>query len=89
MELKADRKVDIIERFFDKIEIDGVCSFFVDKDDEDNIQIILVIDRDYLDDQQNLENSVIINNIKLNIYEKLRNYLGFTGIYVGNIVKRC
>lgn len=96
MNSKTDRLAQIIEKLLEKVEIDGLCGFFVVKDEEENdgtpsinhkIQVILILDIDYLDNEE-IDQYMFARKVKSNIYKKIQGYLG-VDVYVGSIAKKC
>ena len=94
MNSKTDKLVKIIEKYLEKLDIEGICGFFVLSDSEDyndisidKIQVILVLDEDYLDKEE-IDRQMFTRKSKSNIYRKIQDYFGID-VYVGSLVKKC
>ena len=81
-----EKTVNLLESFLSDKQVDGVCGYIVDPDGEGPIQVIVVLDIDYIQ-EANTKPGFIARMIKQGVKQEIEKWLGFD-VYVG-YVKRA
>lgn len=81
MEIR-EKTVNLLESFLSTKEVDGICSYIVDPDGEGPIQVIVVIDIDYIQ-EANTKPGFIARMLREGVKQEIKKWLGFD-VYVGS-----
>lgn len=82
-----EKTVKLLESFLSDKEVDGVCSYMVDPDGEGPIQVIVVLDIDYIQ-EANTKPGFIAKMIREGVKQEIKKWLGID-VYVGSTAKKC
>jgi len=82
-----EKTVKLLESFLSDKEVDGVCGYIVDPDGEGQIQVIVVIDIDYIQ-EANTKPGFIAKMMREGVKQEIKKWLGLD-IYVGSTAKKC
>lgn len=91
MSNKLERKVNILNKFLEKLDLYGVCGFWVDSeetDEGDSISVYIVIDEEFIKNSSARPDHLALG-IRNKVKNKIKDYLGFDNIYVGSMAKKC
>ena len=86
-----DRQVSLIQNFLKDFEIEGICGFWVDddRDDHDSIWVYIILDLDWLNDnQESTKPGFVANRMRNGVKGEIKKFLGID-VMVGSIAKRC
>ena len=84
---ERDKTVKLLESFLSEKEVEGVCGYIVDPDGEDSIQVIVVLDNDYIE-EANTKPGFIAKMIREGVRKEIKKWLNLD-VYVGSISKKC
>jgi hypothetical protein len=82
-----EKTVKLLESFLSDKEVDGVCGYMVDPDGEGPIQVIVVLDIDYIQ-EANTKPGFIAKMIREGVKQEIKKWLGID-VYVGSTAKKC
>jgi hypothetical protein len=82
-----EKTVKLLESFLSDKEVDGVCGYMVDPDGEGPIQVIVVLDIDYIK-EANTNPGFIAKMIREGVKQEIKKWIGMD-VYVGSIAKKC
>lgn len=82
-----EKTVKLLESFLSDKEVDGVCGYMVDPDGEGPIQVIVVLDIDYIQ-EANTKPGFIAKMIREGVKQEIKKWLGLD-VYVGSTAKKC
>jgi hypothetical protein len=82
-----EKTVNLLESFLSTKEVDGICGYIVDPDGEGPIQVIVVIDIDYIQ-EANTKPGFITQMIRQGVKQEIKKWIGFD-VYVGSTSKKC
>lgn len=82
-----EKTVKLLESFLSDKEVDGVCGYMVDPDGEGPIQVIVVLDIDYIK-EANTKPGFIAKMIREGVKQEIKKWIGMD-VYVGSIAKKC
>ena len=82
-----EKTVKLLESFLSDKEVDGVCGYMVDPDGEGPIQVIVVLDIDYIQNA-NTKPGFIARMIREGVKREIKKWIGMD-VYVGSIAKKC
>jgi hypothetical protein len=82
-----EKTVKLLESFLSDKEVDGVCGYMVDPDGEGPIQVIVVLDINYIQ-EANTKPGFIARMIREGVKQEIKKWLGLN-IYVGSTAKKC
>ena len=81
------KTVKLLESFLSDKEVDGVCGYIVDPDGEGPIQVIVVLDIDYIK-EANTKPGFIAKMIRGGVKREIKKWIGLD-VYVGSTAKKC
>jgi hypothetical protein len=82
-----EKTVKLLESFLSDKQVDGVCGYIVDPDGEGPIQVIVVLDIDYIQ-EANTKPGFIARMIRQGVKQEIEKWIGFD-VYVGSTAKKC
>ena len=82
-----EKTVKLLESFLSEKQVDGVCGYIVDPDGEGPIQVIVVLDIDYIK-EANTKPRFIAKMIRQGVKQEIEKWIGFD-VYVGSTAKKC
>lgn len=82
-----EKTVKLLESFLSDKQVDGVCGYIVDPDGEGQIQVIVVLDIDYIK-EANTKPGFIARMIRQGVKQEIEKWIGFD-VYVGSTAKKC
>ena len=83
-----EKTIKLLEAFLSNKEVDGVCGYSVIPDDgEDTIQVIVVLDIDYIK-ESNTKPGFVARMIREGVKQEIKKWLGLD-VYVGSTAKKC
>jgi len=82
-----EKTVKLLESFLSDKQVDGVCGYIVDPDGEGPIQVIVVLDIDYIK-EANTKPGFIARMIRQGVKQEIEKWIGFD-VYVGSTAKKC
>jgi len=82
-----EKTVKLLESFLSEKQVDGVCGYIVDPDGEGLIQVIVVLDIDYIK-KANTKPGFIARMIRQGVKQEIEKWIGFD-VYVGSTAKKC
>jgi len=82
-----EKTVKLLESFLSDKEVDGVCGYIVDPDGEGQIQVIVVLDIDYIQ-EANTKPGFIARMIREGVKQEIKKWIGID-VYVGSTAKKC
>ena len=82
-----EKTVKLLESFLSDKEVDGVCGYIVDPDGEGPIQVIVVLDIDYIK-EANTKPGFIAKMIREGVKREIKKWIGLD-VYVGSTAKKC
>jgi hypothetical protein len=82
-----EKTVKLLESFLSEKQVDGVCGYIVDPDGEGPIQVIVVLDIDYIK-EANTKPGFIARMIRQGVKQEIEKWIGFD-VYVGSTAKKC
>ena len=82
-----EKTVNLLESFLSTKEVDGICGYIVDPDGEGPIQVIVVIDIDYIQ-EANTKPGFITQMIRQGVKQEIKKWIGLD-VYVGSTAKKC
>lgn len=91
--ITESKLTEVLQKFVNRINYDEVCEFIVDyeKDADEDIWIYVVISEDwylYEDNNQSINKVAIVNKIRREVREEIKNFFGID-VRVGSYVKKC
>ena len=85
---KHQKTISLLEAFLSDKVVDGICGYMVVPDDgEDSIQVIVVLDIDYIN-QANTKPGFVAKMIRNGVKQEIQKWLGID-VYVGSTAKKC
>jgi len=84
---KNEKTIKLLESFLSDKEVDGVCGYMVDSEDKDSIQVIVILDIDYIQ-EANTKPGFVARMIREGVRQEIKKWLGLD-VYVGSISKKC
>jgi hypothetical protein len=81
------KTVRVLETFLSELEVDGVCGYIVDPDGEGPIQVIVVLDIDYIK-EANTKPGFVGKMIREGVKHEIQKWLGID-VFVGSTAKKC
>lgn len=82
-----EKTVKLLESFLSDKEVDGVCGYMVDPDGEGPIQVIVVLDIDYIK-EANTKPGFVAKMIREGVKREIKKWIGMD-VYVGSTAKKC
>jgi len=82
-----EKTVKLLESFLSDKEVDGVCGYIVDPDGEGPIQVIVVLDIDYIK-EANTKPGFVAKMIREGVKKEIKKWIGLD-VYVGSTAKKC
>jgi hypothetical protein len=83
-----EKTIKLLESFLSDKEVDGVCGYTVVPDDgEDSIQVIVVLDIDYIK-EANTKPGFVARMIREGVKQEIKKWIGLD-VYVGSTAKKC
>jgi len=82
-----EKTVKLLESFLSDKEVDGVCGYMVDPDGEGPIQVIVVLDIDYIQ-EANTKPGFIAKMIRAGVKQEIKKWIGLD-VYIGSTAKKC
>jgi hypothetical protein len=82
-----DKTIKLLETFLSDKEVDGVCGYIVDPDGEGQIQVIVVLDIDYIK-EANTKPGFVAKMIREGVKQEIKKWIGLD-VYVGSTAKKC
>ena len=82
-----EKTVNLLESFLSDKQVDGVCGYMVDPDGEGLIQVIVVLDIDYIKDA-NTKPGFVARMIREGVKQEIKKWIGLD-VYVGSTAKKC
>jgi hypothetical protein len=82
-----EKTIKLLETFLSDKEVDGVCGYIVDPDGEDSIQVIVVLDIDYIK-EANTKPGFVAKMIREGVKQEIKKWIGLN-VYVGSTAKKC
>jgi len=82
-----EKTIKLLEAFLSDKEVDGVCGYIVDPDGEDSIQVIVVLDIDYIK-EANTKPGFVAKMIREGVKQEIKKWIGLD-VYVGSTAKKC
>lgn len=82
-----EKTVKLLESFLSDKQVDGVCGYIVDPDGEGQIQVIVVLDIDYIK-EANTKPGFIARMIRQGVKQEIEKWIGFD-VYVGSTARKC
>ena len=83
-----EKTIKLLEAFLSDKMVDGVCGYMVVPDDgEDSIQVVVVLDIDYIN-QANTKPGFVAKMIRNGVKQEIKKWLGID-VYVGSTAKKC
>lgn len=79
--------VKMLETFLSEKEVEGVCGYIVDPVPGDKIQVIVVLDIDYVLNA-NTKPGFVSRMIREGVRQEIKKWIGLD-VYVGSIAKKC
>jgi len=82
-----EKTVKLLESFLSDKEVEGVCGYMVDPDGEGPIQVIVVLDIDYIK-EANTKPGFVAKMIREGVKKEIKKWIGID-VYVGSTAKSC
>jgi hypothetical protein len=82
-----EKTIKLLEAFLSDKEVDGVCGYIVDPEGEDSIQVIVVLDIDYIK-EANTKPGFVAKMIRAGVKQEIKKWIGLD-VYVGSTAKKC
>jgi len=82
-----EKTVKLLESFLSDKQVDGVCGYIVDPDGEGPIQVIVILDIDYIK-KANTKPGFIARMIRQGVKQEIEKWIGFD-VYVGSTARKC
>lgn len=82
-----EKTVKLLESFLSDKQVDGVCGYIVDPDGEGPIQVIVVLDIDYIK-EANTKPGFIARMIRQGVKQEIEKWIGFD-VYVTSSTTKC
>ena len=82
-----EKTIKLLEAFLSDKEVDGVCGYIVDPDGEDSIQVIVVLDIDYIK-EANTKPGFVAKMIREGVKQEIKKWIGID-VYIGSTAKKC
>jgi len=82
-----EKTVKLLESFLSDKQVDGVCGYIIDPDGEGPIQVIVIIDIDYIQ-EANTTPGFIARMIREGVKQEIKKWIGLD-VYVGSTAKKC
>lgn len=91
--ITESKLTEVLQKFVNRINYDEVCEFIVDheKDSDEDIWIYAVISEDWLlyeDNNQSINKVAIVNKIRREVREEIKNFFDLD-VRVVSYVKKC
>ena len=86
-----DKEINLLTQFMENLEVEGICGFFIDPehDDHDLIWVYIILDLDWLNDNQHpTKPGFVANRMRNGVKEEIKKYLGLD-VRVGSVAKKC
>jgi hypothetical protein len=85
---KHQKTISLLEAFLSDKVVDGVCGYMViPDDDEDSIQVIVILDIDYIQNS-NTKPGFVEKMIRNGVKQEIKKWLNLD-VYVGSTSKKC
>jgi len=81
------KTIKLLESFLSDKEVDGVCGYIVDPDGEGPIQVIVVLDIDYIK-EANTKPGFVAKMIREGVKQEIKKWIGLD-VYVGSTARKC
>jgi hypothetical protein len=81
------KTIKLLESFLSDKEVDGVCGYIVDPDGEGQIQVIVVLDIDYIK-EANTKPGFVAKMIREGVKQEIKKWIGLD-VYVGSTARKC
>jgi hypothetical protein len=81
------KTIKLLESFLSDKEVEGICGYMIDPDGEGPIQVIVVLDIDYIK-EANTKPGFIAKMIREGVKQEIKKWLGLD-VYVGSTAKKC
>jgi len=82
-----EKTVKLLESFLSDKEVDGVCGYIVDPDGEGPIQVIVVLDIDYVR-SANTKPGFVAKMVREGLKKEIKKWIG-VDVYVGSTARSC
>jgi hypothetical protein len=82
-----EKTVKLLESFLSDKEVEGVCGYMVDPDGEGQIQVIVVLDIDYIK-EANTKPGFVAKMIREGVKKEIKKWIGID-VYVGSTARSC
>jgi hypothetical protein len=81
------KTIKLLETFLSTKDVEGICGYIVDPDGEGLVQVIVVLDIDYIKDS-NTKPGFVAKMIREGVKQEIKKWLG-VDVYVGSTSKKC
>jgi len=80
-----DKTPKLLEKFMENIEIEGICGFWVDpeEDIDSRYWVYLIVDKDWLENQEKP-----LQRMKINLQKEIKKFLN-VDVMIGITVRKC
>jgi len=82
-----DKTIKLLKSFLSTKEVEGICGYIVDPDGEGTIQVIIVLDIDFINNA-NTKPGFIAKMFREGVRQEIKKWLGLD-VYVGSMAKKC
>lgn len=87
---RKEQTKKILKLFLETYEVDGVCGFFIDDEEnseDDRLAVYMIIDENWLKQTQT-KPGFVGKRMRDGIQEEIKKWLGID-VYVGSTVRKC
>lgn len=84
------KTLDLIKQFMENLDVEGICGFWVDYDEEDILQdiwVYIILDLDWLEEIPT-KRDFVAKRMRLGIRDEIKKWLDLD-VKVGSISKKC
>lgn len=81
-------KISGIKNILDPFKGNGICDFDVIIDDDGEIEVFVVVDVDWLNDEGGTKPKFVMDRIKRSVYIEIKKWTGLD-VHVGSYGKKC
>ena len=81
------KQVKVLQEFLKTLEIEGICDFWIDENDEELLIVYIVLDMDWLVERQS-KPEFVAKWMRQGVKEEINKWLGFD-VFVGSTAKKC
>jgi len=81
------KQIKLLEEFLKTLDIEGICSFWIENDDKELPVVYIVLDLDWIKESQT-KPEFVAKRMRQVVREEINKWIGFD-VFVGSTTKKC